>query len=180
MPMNAEHELKELFLESAKGTGATVETAERSPEGLYASLQTAISGEEAVLFAEPDYLSHALFDVFLKDSRVIVKPTKEELSTVRTGVTDAFCAVAATGSVCVAVSNNLGSPVSLLTRRHIVVVDAASIVRRPRDVFSDEFAAARKFARSFSFITGPSATADMGPLVIGVHGPGQLHIIVLE
>jgi len=29
------------------------------------------------------------------------------------------------------------------------------------------------------FVTGPSATADMGPLVRGVHGPHQLHVIVL-
>ena len=30
------------------------------------------------------------------------------------------------------------------------------------------------------FVTGPSATADMGPLVRGVHGPHKLHIIVLR
>jgi len=30
------------------------------------------------------------------------------------------------------------------------------------------------------FVTGPSATADMGPLVRGVHGPHKLHILVLR
>jgi L-lactate dehydrogenase complex protein LldG len=28
--------------------------------------------------------------------------------------------------------------------------------------------------------TGPSATADMGALVEGVHGPHEVHVIVLE
>ena len=34
--------------------------------------------------------------------------------------------------------------------------------------------------RDLVFITGPSATADMGPLVRGVHGPHRLHILLLE
>ena len=54
------------------------------------------------------------------------------------------------------------------------------IVPRVRDLFSREVLEGKGLARSFTFITGPSATADMGPLVRGVHGPGKLHIIVLE
>jgi L-lactate dehydrogenase complex protein LldG len=34
--------------------------------------------------------------------------------------------------------------------------------------------------RDFVFITGPSATADMGPLVRGVHGPHRQHVIVVR
>lgn len=174
-----EPELTGLFIESAKGLGAVVEATKKNPEALSESLQQATSGEESILLAEPDYLDPALFGLFAADSRVIRKPSKEQMSSVTTGVTDAFCGVAATGSVCVAISKNLGSPMSLLTRRHIVVLDAATIVRRPRDLFSGEVGFTG-LNRSFSFITGPSATADMGPLVVGVHGPGKLHIIVLE
>jgi L-lactate dehydrogenase complex protein LldG len=34
--------------------------------------------------------------------------------------------------------------------------------------------------RNLVFITGPSATADMGPLVVGVHGPHRVLILLLE
>ena len=47
-------------------------------------------------------------------------------------------------------------------------------------VLAEEYLDGKGLTRSFSFITGSSATADMGPLVRGVHGPGQLHIIILE
>jgi L-lactate dehydrogenase complex protein LldG len=166
------------FLESVQATGATVETSPGTVQDLTASLRKATADDESVLFAQPDFISPELFAQFIQEEKVITRPTNNELSSVTTGVTDAFNAVASTGSVCVSVSGNQGSIVSLLTRKHIVVLDSRTIVPRPRDIFESETVNSLK--RSFSFITGPSATADMGPLVKGVHGPGQLHIIVLE
>lgn len=168
------------FVESAKSTGAVVETVEKSSEALDVSLMRAIAGDKPVLFAQPDYLNPELFELFLRNEKVITKPSKEQFAYTSTGVTDAFCAIASTGSICVSISKNLSSPISFLTRKHIAVVDALTIVPRPRDVFSEIIFPEKKPNKSFTFITGPSATADMGPLVIGVHGPGQLHIIVLE
>ncbi len=69
---------------------------------------------------------------------------------------------------------------SALTQIHIVVLDSKTIIPRPHDIFSDDYLNGKGLNRSFSIITGPSATADMGPLVRGVHGPGQLHIIVID
>ncbi len=134
----------------------------------------------SLTLADPDDLDPDLFSIFKSHKKVITKPDTEQLANVRTGVTDAFCGVASTGSVCVSISKNLSSPVSMLTRKHIAVVDAQTIVPRPRDLFSEEIPGGKGLKRSFSFITGPSATADMGPLVRGVHGPGKLHIIILE
>jgi len=70
--------------------------------------------------------------------------------------------------------------VGLFTRRHIAVLAAASIVARPRDVFDNPRVKKLSADSDFVFITGPSATADMGSLVRGVHGPGSLHIIILD
>ncbi len=173
-------DLAGVFVESVRNLGATVEVIKKSPETLCVSLQKATDGEQFVLLADPDFLEPELFDLFRQDKRVVSQPTKEQLSTIHAGVTDAFCGVASTGSVCVSVSKNLTSPASLLTRKHIAVVDAGTIVQRPRDVFSAGSFSMKNLNRSFSFITGPSATADMGPLVIGVHGPGELHIILLS
>ena len=95
------------------------------------------------------------------------------------GVTDAFGCVASSGSVCVAADGEAGY-VSLLTRLHIVLARAADMVERPGDVFQPDRLGGKGLRRNFVFVTGPSATADMGPLVRGVHGPHQLHVLLLD
>ena len=168
------------FRETAELADATSEVIQANSFSLNRALTQATESEELVLFAEPEDINPELFSEFKVNPKVITEPTKEQLSTVRCGVTDAFGAVASTGSVCVPVSNGLTSPASMLTRKHIVVLDAKTIVSRPRDVLSDKYLDGKGLTRSFSFITGTSATADMGPLVRGVHGPGELHIIILS
>jgi L-lactate dehydrogenase complex protein LldG len=49
-----------------------------------------------------------------------------------------------------------------------------------RDLFRRDVLNGEGLTRDFVFITGPSATADMGPLVRGVHGPHRLHVIVVR
>lgn len=173
-------ELVEQFVQSAINSVATVERIKRSKEALNNALLKEIKDEQFVLLAQPDDIEADLFSIFKKNEKVIINPTQEQLKTIRIGITDAFCGIAKTGSVCVSVTKNLSSPISMLTKKHIVVVDGKSIVARPSDVFSEKHLGGKGLSRSFSFITGPSATADMGPLVRGAHGPGNLHIIVLE
>lgn len=178
--MPAENDLIEQFAAEAVNAVATVERIPCNAESLNAALLKATEDDELVSLSEPDDLDASLFSEFKKNPKVVTNPTKDQLRNIRTGVTDAFGAVAFTGSVCVSVTKNLSSPLSMLTRKHIVVVDINSIVPRPRDIFSEKYLNGKGLNRSFSFITGTSATADMGPLVRGVHGPGKLHIIVLE
>ena len=168
------------FTKAAELAVATVEVIRADAMELNRALSKATNREELVLLAEPNDLNPELFAEFKSNPKVITNPTKEQLRTIKCGVTDAFGGVIATGSICVSVSNGLTSPASMLTQKHIVVVDANTIVPRPRDVLSEEHLGGKGLTRSFSFITGSSATADMGPLVRGVHGPGQLHIIILE
>ncbi len=170
----------ETFLKNARLAAATAETVARNAEALNAALERETAEYESVLLPSPDDLDVRLFATFARSSKVITAPDTAQLKTTGAGVTDAFCGVASTGSVCVSVSRNLTAPTGMLTRKHIVVLEGKSIVPRPRDVLSAEYLNGEGLRRSFSFITGPSATADMGPLVRGVHGPGKLHIIVLE
>ncbi len=179
MQVQINSKIIEQFITSAKEAVATVERIPADAESLNNALIAASEGEMIVL-AQPNDISPDLFSIFKLNKNVVTEPTKEQLSTIKTGVTDAFCAIAATGSVCVSISKNLSVPISMLTRKHIVVVDSKTIIPRPRDVFSEKYLDGKGIKRSFSIITGPSATADMGPLVRGVHGPGKLHIIILE
>jgi L-lactate dehydrogenase complex protein LldG len=168
------------FTNAAKVAAATVEVIKKDASAINDALIKSTENEELVLFAEPNNLDANLFSDFKSNKKVVTDPTTEQLKTIRCGVTDAFGAVKSTGSVCVEVSKGLAIPASMLTRKHIVLVDANTIVPRPRDVLSEEYLEGKGLSQSFSFITGSSATADMGPLVRGVHGPGQLHIIILE
>jgi L-lactate dehydrogenase complex protein LldG len=180
MPNEVTDNLLVQFVRSAEEAAATVEIISRNADSLNEALLTATAGDELVLLAEPNDIDPQLFLKFRSNEKVVTNPTTEQFKTIRAGVTDAFCAVARTGSVCVAITKNHTSPASMLTRKHIAVVDINSLVPTPRDVFSEEYLEGKGLKRSFSFITGPSATADMGPLVRGVHGPGKLHIIILE
>ncbi len=175
---SVDSQLVEKFVEAATGAAATDEQVEASPAKLQQALNRAI-GNNAAILAEPCSVDPALFVEFKKQPNVITEPSDEQLATVRIGVTDTFAGVARTGSVCVPVDETMASSVSLFCREHVAVLDARHLVPRPRDLFSEEFLPQEKVPKNLIFITGPSATADMGELVRGVHGPGKLHIILL-
>jgi L-lactate dehydrogenase complex protein LldG len=95
------------------------------------------------------------------------------------GLTDVYAAIAETGSLVVRAAPEHGRVLSLVPPIHIAVV-------QPRDVVPDLLDLMRKLEREgtssgTTIISGPSKTTDIeGNLVIGVHGPGQVHVLLLE
>jgi L-lactate dehydrogenase complex protein LldG len=166
------------FEAAATSAAASVERVRYSAQSLAAAVNRIAGGRIAI--AETLDLPPDLFSDLRKMPGVVMSRTKSELATCDVGVTEAFAGVARTGSVCVAVDHDYSGVISLLARMHVAVVSAESITDRPGDLFSSRFLGGKAVQRNFVFITGPSATADMGPLVRGVHGPHQLHIIILE
>jgi L-lactate utilization protein LutC len=168
------------FIAAAELTTATTEIVQRNEKALAESLRKCFDSEQNILFANPQSIDEELFSEILKGSNIVRNPDNDQLTFIRTGVTDAFAGVAKTGSVCVYLENSINSAISMLTQKHVVVIESKTIVPLPRDIFSESNFKGNGLTKSFSFITGPSATADMGPLVRGVHGPGKLHIIILD
>jgi L-lactate dehydrogenase complex protein LldG len=118
--------------------------------------------------------------VSLADTVVTRDPTAAELDAATTGVTPAEMAIADYGSVVVTPSGIGHEPVSLYPERHVAVVAES-------DVVADMAAAFERLGEAFAagnddaiIATGPSATADMGALVEGAHGPKDVHVVVLE
>ena len=168
------------FTTAAKQAVATVEVIERSPAALRDAILKAASGATSILYSPPQELPASLFADFAEYPSVHVNATPDEMVNSAAGVTEAFAGVASTGSVCIDISYQRTGMVSLLTPLQIAVVAAETIVPQPRDLFRPDVLGGRGLQRDFVFVTGPSATADMGPLVRGVHGPHKLHIIVLR
>ena len=124
--------------------------------------------------------------VSLDGTVVDTEPTVGELDAAETGVAQAGTAVANYGTITVESRPGGDELVSLYPPRHVVVVDSADIVPDMTAAF-DRFESAVREARetggpgaSRVLATGPSATADMGELVEGVHGPKEVHVVVVE
>ena len=110
---------------------------------------------------------------------VTLDPTPAALEEATTGVTSAAFAVADYGSL-VLPSDSAGSElVSLFTDRHVAVVDEEDVVP-DMDAAFERFGAEIPDAYGDAIIaTGPSATADMGALVKGAHGPSEVRVVVV-
>lgn len=172
------HDLIAQFETAACTAAATVERLPYSAAALAATVGRMAKGRIAI--AEPLDLPPELFSELRRMPGVITSRSKQDLATCDVGITEAFAGVARTGSVCVTVDHDYTGVISLLTRVHIAVLATETIVQRPADLFTTRCLGGKGLQRNFVFITGPSATADMGPLVRGVHGSHSLHIVILE
>src|SRR2546423_2455704 len=99
------------------------------------------------------------------------------------GVTAADYAIAETGTVALGSDEEGALLVSLLPAIHVAVLRASQIVGSLGAAI-EKLKAARiaraEPCRSATFITGPSRTSDVElVLSIGVHGPKELHLIIL-
>ncbi|SDQ43359.1 LUD domain-containing protein [Natronobacterium texcoconense] len=111
---------------------------------------------------------------------VTAEPTSEELENAATGVTPAAFAIAEHGTVAITSSERGDEPISLYPDRHVAVVAESDVVDDLGNGFGRLLEGFSDGQDSVVFATGRSATADMGGLVHGVHGPGEVHVIVLE
>jgi L-lactate utilization protein LutC len=99
-------------------------------------------------------------------------------ATAAVGITGADYALADTGTVVLFSSPEEARMISLLPPAHIAVVPRDRILTGLDELFTlvpDPAA----LSSSMVFITGPSRTADIEQILVrGVHGPGELHVVV--
>ena len=107
-------------------------------------------------------------------------PTVQELETAEAGVTAAGYGIADYGSVIIQGGPDGEEPVSLYADEHVAVI-AGSDVLPDMDTTFDRLAEDIRSDTGQAIIaTGPSATADMGELVKGAHGPMEVTVVLLE
>jgi L-lactate dehydrogenase complex protein LldG len=101
----------------------------------------------------------------------------------RVGLTGVDAALAATGSLVLMSGPGRFRASSLLPSVHIAVVTAGQIVPDLESWLAAQKTAGRQslsLPSNIAIITGPSRTADIAmQLVMGMHGPRELHVVVL-
>ena len=101
------------------------------------------------------------------------------------GITGVDYALADTGTLVLISGRGRARAVSLLPPIHVALVKAAQVISGLEDLFVslkvEKGFSNQNISSAITFITGPSRTADIElTLVVGVHGPQQLHVILLS
>lgn len=95
------------------------------------------------------------------------------------GISSADYALCDTGTLVMMASPADARLISLLPPVHIAVVPADRVLSGLDELFTLD-ALPADHTSSTVFITGPSRTADIEQLLVrGVHGPGEIHLIVV-
>ena len=98
----------------------------------------------------------------------------------RLGITGTFCAIAETGTLVLLPGEKWPTATALLPDTHVAVVRAERIVSGMEEAFGLVRSERGRLPRAVNLISGPSRTGDIEQtIVLGAHGPYQVHIIVL-
>ncbi len=94
-------------------------------------------------------------------------------------VTGVTVAIAETGTIVCTSGAGQARGTSLIPPLHVAVVSARQLLPDLYDYF-DQLGRAADLPANVNLISGPSKTADIeGILVTGVHGPGEVHIVLV-
>ena len=109
---------------------------------------------------------------------IAASAAKDELFAADASITAVTSLIAETGSLVVASSPEMTRTESLLPPVHIAIANVNQIEPDIFDVL-EKYNAANSPPSNLVFITGPSKTGDIElKLVTGVHGPGEVHVLV--
>ena len=97
------------------------------------------------------------------------------------GLTGVDFGIAETGTLVLLTRPGEGRAVSLVPPLHIAVLRPQNICYELGELFERVTAGERTLPSALTFITGPSSTGDIELVhTVGVHGPGALHLVVIE
>lgn len=144
----------------------------------------ALHAEGPVLFAPNDYVtSLGMYPALQRQGVDLLElTTRGDAAEAVAGVTGCNHALAETGTLVVDSTPEIVRLASTLPERHFAILDPTTIVQgQPQAGEALAELQSLQAASFMAYITGPSRTADIERvLTIGVHGPRELHILLLE
>ncbi len=160
-----------------------------------ASLATSLGAERLVRSDQPVF-SELPLDAALQSLGITVttvardesrtrESLRQEISASGMGLTGADYAVAETGSVVIMPRKGLSRLVSLVPPVHLALVRPQEVIESLDQLFLlrrlEYYRNGGDMGSYLNFITGPSRTADIEmTLVVGVHGPKEAHMVLLQ
>jgi len=107
-------------------------------------------------------------------------PSTQDLFSIEVGITRAQAGIAETGTLVLDSSMEQNRLISLVPPVHIAILDASRIYATLGETLA-MLQNENEPSPAITFITGPSRTADIElTLTVGVHGPKELHVIVVQ
>ncbi|BAS29308.1 LutC/YkgG family protein [Limnochorda pilosa] len=115
-------------------------------------------------------------------ARVLAWPaSREEAARALIGITWAQAAIAFTGTLALEHDAARGRQVSLLPPVHVALFRREALVPHLADYLRRFAGRPEAVPSNLTLVTGPSRTADIEQtLTVGVHGPGEVHALLLE
>jgi L-lactate dehydrogenase complex protein LldG len=115
------------------------------------------------------------------DLQLLTPPLRAHLTDIHTALTPAQWGIAETGTLVLNSRSEDLRIATMLSETHVAVLKESRI-RADAMTLKDALDEQMKASPSYlAFITGPSRTADIERvLTIGVHGPQELHILIME
>lgn len=158
-------------LEALGGTVTLVPDATAARQ----AVETLVDGQSCVASPHPFLAQCGISGLPYANSEEL----RNACATAGVGITSAYCLLAQTGTIVLRATAEEPRLISLLPPVHIAVVpqdrlltnldEMLSMIPRPVDDSS-----------AMVLVTGPSRTGDIEQfLVRGVHGPGQVHVVIV-
>lgn len=175
-------ELWRQFIREASKVDCMIHRAGSDAEAV-SEIGAIIADDQKLASWEFRHLPLSGLEVFLRNGEIKVASPSDP--SVRVGLTGADAALAATGSIVLETGRGKPRASSILPPVHVVVIRETGNILPDLETWMDQ---RRKhgldsFQKTSSFlvVTGPSRTADiaMEP-VRGMHGPGELHIVIID
>jgi len=176
-----ETSLKQQFIQEAGKLGCSVYSVQND-EAALAQLLQLIQSDKLVSSWMAECIPIAKLLETLNEAGIAISAPGD--ATVRLGITGVNAALAATGSLVLSSGKGRFRSTSLLPPVHIAVVSQSQILPDLESWFEHQRKTKLKNLRKASnivIISGPSRTADINmELIMGMHGPRELHIILIE
>jgi L-lactate dehydrogenase complex protein LldG len=174
--------LIERFRENLVSIGGSCSVV-ASKEEAASVIQTIIENAKAARIAVSDSPVVEKVCGFLKtDGGFLKNASASALFDCDLGITGAQWGIAETGTLVLESEKEFNRLTSLVPPVHVCLLEEKNIRRTLGEILrvvSEN--GSEKLSRTITFITGPSRTSDIElTLAIGVHGPRELHVIVIN
>ena len=175
------------FAQAAKKVGCQIaEVQYFQAVGRYVADLARLKGAKLIQASSHDLVERLGLRSFLEGSEIVASgPDPEGILMADFGVSDALIGIAETGSLLIHLDPVDPRLVTMLPPVHVALLPREDLVESLEDgIAITRHLIIERFAQGkpsyISWITGPSRTGDIERvLTIGVHGPKELHIVLI-